>query len=251
MRLLPAWIRSIGPLALADLRHRYAGSLLGAAWAVVGPLVEVAAYSVVFGLALGVSAGRGGAWEYVMFLASGLLPWSALREAIEGSAAVLPDNRWIRRSRVPMDLLVARHTLAASVRAAVGLLLVVALAGILRPGAGAAAFLLPPAALLLQALGAYGLGLAVAPLATLHPDLRPALASALTFLTFASPILYPEALPAGALRRVLEWNPFTHFLRFYRAPLAVGGGIGLDDLAIVVATPAVLLVAGACVRSRL
>ena len=48
------WARSLGPLVVAELRHRYAESALGALWAVLVPLVEVAAYAIVFGLLLGV-----------------------------------------------------------------------------------------------------------------------------------------------------------------------------------------------------
>jgi ABC-type polysaccharide/polyol phosphate export permease len=81
------------------------------------------------------------------------------------------------------------------------------------------AWLVPFVALGLQLLATQGLGLLVAPLATLAPDLRPALASALTLLTFASPILYPESLARGWLSTALGVNPFTHLLRLYRFPL--------------------------------
>ena len=63
-------------------------------------------------------------------------------------------------------------------------------------------------------------GRAVGGARAVHPDLRPGLASALTLATFASPIVYPETLPGGTLRALLEWNPFTHLLRLYRLPLA-------------------------------
>jgi hypothetical protein len=40
MSARPPWIRSLGPLALTDLRHRYAGSVLGGFWAIAAPLLE-------------------------------------------------------------------------------------------------------------------------------------------------------------------------------------------------------------------
>ena len=36
------WLRSLPSLVSADLRRRYAGSALGAAWGILSPLVEVA-----------------------------------------------------------------------------------------------------------------------------------------------------------------------------------------------------------------
>src|SRR5947209_20101518 len=99
MRVRPAWIRSVGPLALADLRHRYAGSALGGLWALAAPLVEVAAYALVFGLLLP-TASRGSGLSYAIFIASGLLPWSALRESLELCTSTLADNRRSEERRV-------------------------------------------------------------------------------------------------------------------------------------------------------
>ncbi len=251
MSRLPAWVRSVGTLVLADLRHRYAGSVLGGLWAVLGPFVEVGVYAAVFGLLLKPRSSRDGV-AFALFVAAGLLPWSALREALEGSAAALPDNRWIRRSLVPVELLVARLVCVASARAAAGLLLVLAIAVARGGWPGVLALLLPLLALYLQTATAYGLGLALAPTATLYPDVRPGLASVLTLLTFASPIVYPESLPPPPLAALLEWNPFTHFLRLYRFPLAPSDTpLALVDVAVALATPVVLLAAGLAVKHRL
>jgi ABC-type polysaccharide/polyol phosphate export permease len=248
--LSPAWARSVLPLVLADLRQRYAGSVLGGLWSALGPLVEVAAYAVVFGLVMRPRTAQGGL-TYALFVASGILPWSSLREGLESSASSLPDNRWIRRSRVPMELLVARQVLVSATRGACGLLLVLAAAFAAGHAAGAMGVLWPVAGLILQTGAVFGLGMVVAPLATLYPDLRPALATGLTALTFASPIVYPESLLSGPVRAALEWNPFTHFLRLYRVPLGASAGGAETALAVAAATTAALLFLGLTVRDRL
>ena len=157
MNRSPAWIRSLGPLVVADLRHRYAGSALGALWTMLGPLVEVSAYTAVFSLFVKPKT-PGEGLAFALFIASGILPWASLREALEGSAAALPDNRWIRRSRVPMDLLVARHVVAASARGAVGLALVLAVVVARGGSPGWAGVFLPLVGLYLQTAASYGLG---------------------------------------------------------------------------------------------
>lgn len=246
---LPPWTASLGPLVRADLRQRYAGSWLGASWAIVSPLAEAAAYALVFGWLARPASGAG--LRFAVFVAAGLLPWSALREALDGSAAALVENRWIRRSRVPMQLLVARAAVASAARGAVGVLLVFAFALWYGAAGGLAGWLLPPLALCLQVAACYGLGLALAPLAALHPDLRPGLTSSLTLLTFASPILIPESALPGAVLAAMEWNPFTHLLRLYRFPLAVDAGrLALSDVGIVLATAVVLLATGAAAKGR-
>lgn len=244
------WTASLGPLVAADLRRRYAGSVLGSLWAWLGPLAEVAAYALLFGWMLGPAAGGGA--RLAVQIASGLMPWMALREALEGSAAVLQEHRWIRRSRVPPQLLVARLVLGTSPRALVGLLVValaVAASGAWPPLVN---WLWPVAALVLQLLATYGLGLGLSPLATLYPDLRPSLVSLLTLLTFASPILYPDSAATGPLRLVLECNPFTHLLRLYRSPLQPrGAGDNLLSLALGAGAAALALVAGRALVGRL
>ena len=96
MQRLPTWLPSLGPLALADVRRRYAGSTLGAAWAVLAPVLEVAAYAVVFGWILGT---RGAGMPYAVLIASGLFPWISLRESLEGCASVGSSGGRTARSR--------------------------------------------------------------------------------------------------------------------------------------------------------
>jgi ABC-type polysaccharide/polyol phosphate export permease len=246
-----AWIRSVVPLALADLRRRYAGSALGGLWALAGPLIEVGVYAVVFGF-LVPTASAGAGPSYALFVASGLLPWAAFREALEGSTTTLPENRWIRRSRVPVELLVGRHVLATAVRAVVGLVIVLVAALATRdPHAVLSAAPVAVLGLGLQLVLSYGLGIALAPLGALYPDLKPGLGSALTLLTFASPILFPESALGPAARALVEWNPFTHLLRLHRFPLGLpGAALEARDVLSPAALAAVLYAAGTLVKAR-
>lgn len=247
----PSWIRALGPLVLADLRHRYAGSPLGAAWALLVPLIEVMAYVLLFGLIVRPGLGHGGI-SMALFLASGILPWASLREGLEGSAAVLAENRWIKRSVVPVELLVARQVAAAVPRTALGfaLMFLVALVALPSGMSFGPGWVLPLIALALQTASVYGLGLGLAPLAALHPDLRPILTSSLTLLTFASPILYPETILGPAGRSLLAWNPFTHLLRLYRVPLQGSALLTAVDVGAALATPLVCWAIGAAIKGR-
>jgi len=250
MSLLPKWSRSLAPLVVADLRRRYAGSVLGGLWALLSPLLEVAAYGIIFGWILG--AARGPGMPYAILIASGLFPWMWFREAIEGCSTVLADNRWVRRSKVPAELLVARVIFVSSPRALVGLMVVFGYAAISGPRVSPGAWALPLIALGLQGLASFGLGLAIAPLTTLFPDLRPTLVSCLTLLTFASPVLYPEAMVQGPFANALLWNPFTHALRLYRSPIEpLLWSSAFLSLTAGVASVLFFLVAGAFVQARL
>jgi homopolymeric O-antigen transport system permease protein len=250
MSFLPKWSRSLGPLVLADLRRRYAGSVLGGLWALLAPLLEVGAYAVVFGWVLG--AARGPGMPYTVLIASGLFPWMWFRETMEGCSTVLPDNRWVRRSRVPVELLVARVVLVASLRALVGLLVIFFYAAVSGPRPSLASWAPPFVAFALQGLASFGLGLAVAPITTLVPDLRPTLVSLLTLLTFASPILYPETMVHTPVAAAILWNPFTHALRLYRSPIEpLTWSSAASSLAVGLAMVFLSLGAGLAAQARL
>jgi ABC-type polysaccharide/polyol phosphate export permease len=78
------------------------------------------------------------------------------------------------------------------------------------------------------------------------------LASLLTLLTFASPIVYPESQASGAVRALLLGNPFTHLLRLYRSPLEpLGWRSTLVSAAVATATVLVLVAVGHATRRRL
>jgi ABC-2 type transport system permease protein len=217
-------------------------------WALAVPLVEVMAYVALFALIVRPGLGHEGI-AMALFLASGILPWASLREGLEGSAGVLGGNRWIKRSPVPVELLVARQAAAAFPRTALGFALILAVA--LPAGRPLSlAWALPLVALVLQTAAVYGLGLGLAPLAALRPDLRPMLTSSLTLLTFASPILYPETLLGPAARSLLAWNPFTHLLRLYRAPLEAGGAPTAVNVAVALATPLLCWAIGTSLKGR-
>lgn len=249
MRIRPTWLRSLPPLVLADLRRRYAGSALGAAWAVLGPVLEAATYALVFGWVLGIPTDAG--MPYAVLIASGLFPWISLREAVESSATVLVDNRWIRRSRVPSDLLVARLVLTSAARGLIGLVVVFGYVVVSGRRPGLLFWTLPVVGMAIQVITTFGLGRLVAPLATLAPDLRPTSVSLLTLLTFASPVLYPESVAHGWLRTLLICNPFTHLLRLYRAPAEPPAWHAvLVSLVVVSATALAALGCGEVVRRR-
>ena len=74
----------IWKLARNDFKKRYAGSYLGAVWAMVQPVVTVIMYYIVFDVIMG-AGDQAGAREtsipYVLFLTAGLVPWFFINEA--------------------------------------------------------------------------------------------------------------------------------------------------------------------------
>ena len=89
--------RLIWKLAKNDFKKRYAGSYLGAVWAMIQPVVTVLMYWFVFDK-LGFM--RGGTMDvpYVLFLTAGLVPWFYFSEALtNGTMALLEYNYLVKK----------------------------------------------------------------------------------------------------------------------------------------------------------
>lgn len=75
----------IWTLAKNDFKERYAGSYLGAVWAMVQPVITIAMYYIVFDVIMGAGAQvgpRATKMPYVLFLTAGLVPWFFFSEAL-------------------------------------------------------------------------------------------------------------------------------------------------------------------------
>lgn len=219
-RAFPSWFRSLAPLVAVEARRRFGGSPTTLAWLVVGPALEIGVYVLVLSTVLGSTVTSDGI-PLALIIASGVMPWTAVRESVEGSCVVLRENRWIRRSRVPLGLLTSRHVIASSLRGFAGTLIVLCVAAALGTANFGRALVFTPLALCAQTALAWGVSRALIPLAAQSEDLRPWVSSILGALVFAAPVVYPEASLPAQLRGWIEWNPFTHILRLYR--LGLGG----------------------------
>lgn len=84
----------IWKLAKNDFKKRYAGSYLGAIWAMVQPVVTVALYYIVFEKIMG-GASRTEEAPFVLFLTAGLVPWFFFSEALNSGTNALREYDYL------------------------------------------------------------------------------------------------------------------------------------------------------------
>ena len=93
--------RLIWRLAKNDFRKRYAGSIFGAVWAMIPPIVTVIMYWVVFDRIFGqhtIQLANGEELPYVVFLTAGLVPWFFFSDALNsGTASLLEYNYLVKK----------------------------------------------------------------------------------------------------------------------------------------------------------
>lgn len=88
----------IWKLAKNDFKKRYAGSYLGAVWAMIQPVVTIAMYYVVFDIIMGATDATGArqtAIPYVLFLTAGLVPWFYFTEALNNGTQALIEYTYL------------------------------------------------------------------------------------------------------------------------------------------------------------
>ena len=85
----------IWKLAKNDFRKRYAGSYMGALWALAQPVVTVAMYYIVFDKIMG-NTGRGAEGvPFVLFLTAGLVPWFYFTEALNNGTNAMREYDYL------------------------------------------------------------------------------------------------------------------------------------------------------------
>jgi len=212
------WRLLVGQLARREFSSRYAGSALGAAWAVLEPAVQFSLYFLVFPVFLGMRLeGRPGVASYGFFLASGLVPFLAFQESVirsiglaRGSAGV------IRHVNVPLEVMLAGALAAIFARQGVALLILAVVSLV----AGTLAWAQLPylcCAIALLLLLTLGVSLILVPAGAFLPDLGQAITTGMTVLFFLTPIVYPPTLVPERFRGWLMANPLVGVLDGFRA----------------------------------
>lgn len=244
------WRRVVGAVARRELKARYAGSALGAAWTVLEPAVQFGLYLTVFSYFLGMRLeSNPTVGSFGFFLLGGMIPFGAFQEALVRALGLARSQAGlVRHLNTPLEVLLAGSLVAIFVRHAVALILATALAVIWGTVAWAG---LPWLALglVLLCVGTWGLALLLAPAGAFLPDLGQAVGSAMMVLFFLTPVVYPlDRVPAPAAR-LLACNPLIGLLETFRA-LLVGTRVAPERIAVSAAAALVALAVGSLVFAK-
>lgn len=246
----------VGFLALREFKIRYKQSLLGAAWAVLQPLLTMVVFSVLFGLLMGRDhMPSTGDVPYAVSTYCALVPWQLFATALVNSGNSLVNNQnLIAKVYFPRLAVPLAPILAAMVDFALAfavLLLMMAAYG-MTPGWGLASL---PVFVFLAILSALAVSLWLSALNTRYRDIRHAIPFLAQLWMFVTPVVYSsESLLAGAPRWayvVYGLNPMAGVVEGFRWALL---GTPPPSLALVLASAGVmgvLLTAGAACFQRL
>lgn len=231
-----------------DVKVRYKQTVLGAAWAILQPLVTMVVFSLFFGRMAGLSSGS---IPYPLFVLAGLLPWTFLSNAISGAAQSLIGSQnlvtkvYFPRLLIPMSAL---GVALADLLVAFGLLIVMMLFYGYPPGFGV---LLTPLLLLGLLVTALGMGTLLAALTVAYRDFRYIVPFLVQTWMLATPAIYArtDTLISERWDPWLALNPAHGFILGFRSAM-LGSAVVPGTLLISSVCALTLLFAGCVYFAR-
>jgi lipopolysaccharide transport system permease protein len=189
-----------------DVKVRYKQTLIGAAWAVLQPILAMLVFTLVFGRIAKVATGN---VPYPLFVYCGLLPWQFFSQGLVRAGNSLVDNRYlITKVGLPRMILPLAAILSGLPDFAVSLLTLIGL--MLYFGITPGLSILAVVPLLLLAIGiALGFGLFLSALNARYRDVGYTVPFFAQLWFFVTPIAYPASLIPDRWTMLYHLNPMT------------------------------------------
>ena len=203
-----------------DIKVRYKQTVIGAAWAVLQPVMTMLVFSLFFGrLAKIPSQGL----PYPIFYYSALLPWMYFATAMQGATnVVVEQQRMITKIYFPRVVLPIASILSGLLDFAISFVVLIVLVAYYRIVPTAAVLWLPLFTLL-AVFTALGVGLWLSALNALYRDVRYVVPFLVQFWLFASPVAYPTSLVPAKWRWLYGLNPLAGVIEGFRWALTGHG----------------------------
>jgi lipopolysaccharide transport system permease protein len=235
-------------LVWRDIKVRYKQTALGAAWAVLQPLMTMIVFTVFFGKLANVGSDG---LPYPLFSYAGLLPWTFFAQGLSMSSdSLVGQSALIKRVYFPRLVIPASSVLAGTVDFSIAFVILLGMmVGYHVHPTAAIVFL--PLFLLLALATSLGVGVWLSALNVEYRDVKYVVPFVIQIWLFVTPVIYPSAkvtkwLAAHGLPGWLYGlNPMTGVVEGFRWALF---GVGARPGPVVAASAAMslgMLVAGA------
>jgi len=229
-------------LTWRDIKVRYKQTVLGAAWAILQPLLTMIVFSLFFGkLAKVPSDGV----PYPLFSYSALVPWTLFAGGVTHSAVrLVSSSNMLRKIYFPRLALPVSTVLASLVDFALAFSVLLVMMPVFGYWPTVNALWLPLLAVL-AFVTSLGVGLWLSAMNVQFRDVRYAVPFLVQLWLFATPIAYPSSLLDEPWRTVYGINPMAGVVEGFRWAL-LGTATGPGPMILVSSLVAVaLLVSGA------
>lgn len=197
-----------------DIKIRYKQTVLGAAWAILQPLVTMLIFSIIFGRLAGIPSDG---FPYPVFVYSGLLPWMLFSNAISSSSgsmvgsAHMVSKIYFPRVVIPFSA-VGSGLVDFAVSACILLLLM-----FVYDVPWTWQLIVTPVLLTGVILVALGVGTALSALTVSYRDFRYVVPFMVQIWMYLTPVVYPLGFIPEKWRWLLYLNPLTGYIEGFRS----------------------------------
>ena len=206
---------------LAEIRGSYVNSVLGLAWVVLGPVVLLVLYSVIYVAVFQIRPASLSVPAYLLYVFAGLIPTISFSTSLNAGTTSVTANRAVLLNTVfPSELLPLRAVVVNSVILPTGMLVIMIAAALLVGPAWS--FLWVPLALVLQLMFVTGLVWVLSLLILAFRDVQQLLQYVTVVLLIVTPIAYTPDMIPPKLKLLLYLNPLFYFVALYQYSLVYG-----------------------------
>jgi lipopolysaccharide transport system permease protein len=228
-------------LVWRDVKVRYKQTVIGAAWAVLQPLLTMLIFTLVFSRFAKVPSDG---LPYPIFAYSALLPWNLFATALNrSSSSIVGQSQLISKVYFPRLIIPLSAVMSGLVDFVIAFMLLI----VMMVWFGIAAhwgIIALPAFMLLALATALAGGLWLSALDVRYRDVGYTVPFLIQLWMFASPIAYPASLVPEQWRLAYSLNPMAGVIEGFRWALIGGASPDLRAIAVSSAAVLALLVGG-------
>jgi lipopolysaccharide transport system permease protein len=229
-------------LVWRDIKLRYKQTVIGIAWAILVPVMQLVIFSVIFGQFAGIKPD--GDYPYPLFVLAGLVPWTFFAHSVtQGGHSLVDQQQLLTKVYFPrlfMPTAAVTGCLIDSLVAFALLMLALAWYG----HALTAQIIFLPVLIAFTILASLGAAYLLSALTVAYRDFRyiiPVMTQALMFL---SPVIYPVTIVPERYQWMLGLNPMAGIIDGIRSAV-LGKPWNMPTLLMSMASALALLFAGA------
>jgi len=228
-------------LVWRDIKVLYAQTIMGFAWAILNPLVQIIIFSIIFGKVAKLDTDG---IPYLLFSTVAIIPWTYMSEAMtKSSQSLVSDQGMLGKIYFPRLIFPITPILAKLVDFSISLVLLLGVMLYYQISPTWNLLLLPFLIVLMMVVPA-GIGFWLSALSIRFRDVKFAMPFVIRMLIYSAPILYTASSIPDGYRFLYSLNPIVAVIEGFRACL-LGTEIPWEFILPGTVVSMLLLVSGA------
>jgi lipopolysaccharide transport system permease protein len=234
-------------LVLRDVKVLYAQTILGFAWALLNPAIQIILFTVIFGKIANVPTDG---IPYFLFSTVAIIPWTYISEAMnQSSQSLVSEQGMLGKVYFPRMIFPLTPVLSKLVDFTISLLLLIGVLMFYKVPPTWNMLLLPVFVFYMMLIPA-GIGMWLSSLAVRFRDVKFAMSFIIRMLIYTAPVLYSASSIPPQYRLLYSLNPIVGVIEGYRACL-LGGPIPWEFIVPGMLTGVLLMLTGAMYFRRM